>query len=188
MSPWLCCAMGEYFQKIGDPGVSAGEAAALAASIRDWLVGDEVISADLSDCALGGLAHAPGTNWGAAVDARDRLDDNWTALWTNGLRIGIGPTVFWDLEPDDLVCPHCGAVVPFDRFDGLDEWAAHGRDVCSCVGCGQMSGLNAWLSSIGWGVGHLCLEFWNWPPLSEDFRSRLAERLRGRPVFLEGKL
>ncbi len=43
--------------------------------------------------------------------------------------------------------------------------------------------------SIGWAIGHLCLEFWNWPPLSEQFQTELIQRLSGHKIlYLSGKL
>ncbi|MDO2970576.1 hypothetical protein [Mycobacteroides abscessus] len=185
--------MGDCFQKIGDLDATAEEAPALAKSVRHWLVADGVVSGDLTDCLLSGLGHPPGQNWAAAVNAPDRTDGQWTALWTNGLHIEVGPMVYWDMEPDDPGCPQCGTQQRFDEFKGLDEWTPGlglgVNDEYHCPICMRPSPVNEWLSSIGWGIGHLCLEFWNWPPLSEQFRTELIQRLSGHKIlYLSGKL
>ncbi len=50
---------GDCFQKLGDLDATADEAQDLAAGALAWLVAEEIVSGELTDCALGGLASPP---------------------------------------------------------------------------------------------------------------------------------
>ena len=55
-----CPIVGDCFQKLGDLDATADEAQDLAAGALAWLVAEEIVSGELTDCALGGLASPPG--------------------------------------------------------------------------------------------------------------------------------
>lgn len=64
--------VGDFFQKLGDLEATADEAPGLAAAVSDWLVAEDIVSGELTDCVLGGLGRRPGVCHGKAL--RDRAD------------------------------------------------------------------------------------------------------------------
>jgi hypothetical protein len=66
------------------------------------------------------------------------------------------------------------------------EGNATARLVCSA--CSRSTLLTSVVSRPPIAVGHLGVTFWNWPPLSESFVSRVRERVAGPVGLVQGKL
>lgn len=161
----------------------ADEAAEHGEAVLEWLVEHGIVQRALSDCVLGGdgRGYAPGPEMSRAVDGDADLTRQ---LWTNGLAIVLGRTIFDGGENEiELRCPRCGTT--FEPRDGwskaVDSWAA-GDDEArySCPSCGFEQPLREWDGPWAWVFAHLGLEFWNWPPLKREFVDQLSSLLPGR--------
>ena len=187
--------MGDCFQKLGDLDATADEAQDLAAGALAWLVAEEIVSGELTDCALGGLASPPGRCRVKALRDAGDADGWWTNTGrgaVNGLRVDVGRQVYFGGQGgvSDAGCPKCRGVEPFRDFsDALDDWYTTGVADHACPLCSRRSLINDWILEPQWGVGHLQLTFWNWPKLSEQFREDISAQLNGhRLVYLYDKL
>ena len=184
--------VGDYYQTIVDAEATADDAEALAGRVRDWLVAEGVVRAEMTDCVLGGdgNGHAPGANWQQAVATPG--DDGFLTLWTKGLQVVTGRTVFHTVDgPATATCPRCGAGASFEGgpiFDTIGDWYEGGEGLAPCAACGEHIRLVEWRIEPPWGFGYLGFEFWNWPPLSEAFIARVGELLGHRMLLVHGKL
>lgn len=172
--------MGDCFQKLGDLDATAEEALGLADSVTAWLVAEEIVSSELTDCGFSGLGRRPGRRSGGALADPDHADGLWTRLSTNGLRIDVERQVYFGGQGgvSDAACPNCGNIARFGDFsDAYDDWVKDGVADHACPACTQSSLTNDWILEPQWGVGHLQLTFWNWPPLSKQFRDDVSAHL-----------
>ena len=103
--------MGDTFQKLGDLDATAEEAPGLAAGVSAWLVAKDIVSGELTDCALAGLARRPGRCHGNALEYPDDAGAAWTTLRTSGLQIDVGRQVYYGGQGgvSDVACPNCGS-------------------------------------------------------------------------------
>ncbi|GAA2081629.1 hypothetical protein GCM10009780_19210 [Actinomadura alba] len=86
--------MGDWFQTIVDVQAASGEAEALAADVRDWLISSGVVSAERTDCVLGSdLGYPPGPRVDEVVD-NSGCSLPWQNVSANGLDIITGRTIF----------------------------------------------------------------------------------------------
>ncbi len=180
--------MSNHSQIVVDLDVSAREANVLADSIRDWLISEGIIENTTSDCALGD-GYRPGARARTAL-AED--DDSWRALVTNGLEIRIGRQVFEASGNGiELACASCHAEFSpeDDWFDAVGRWH-EGDDAVTfdCPSCGRRALLDDWEGPWRWAFGNLGFEFWNWPPLSDDFLRALSAKLGHRTAVVRRHL
>ncbi|MFJ8850794.1 hypothetical protein [Streptomyces sp. NPDC102437] len=194
--------MGDYFQTIVDLDATEQDAARLGAGLLDRLVADGIVAAERTDCVLGGDGHGnpPGPHYARAVDDPEPVE-----LWSNGLHITTGRTVFdsGQGEPQAATCPLCatgirlvddtwtpvdGAWEPFaGRFA---DWEKGGEGAVECPACHRPSGIARWSwEDDYYACGQLGLTFWNWAELTHDFEQEVRRHLGGhRTVTLRGKL
>jgi hypothetical protein len=183
--------MGDYFQRIVDRDVSPDEAQPLAGRIRDWLVGQEIIVGNLTDCVLGGggKGYPPGANFERVVDGEE---NHTRTLRTNGLAIVIGRTLFGPGQGGfELICRQCGLRTNGGQTwgDAVSEWyKGRGTGRFACPRCAHAEPVTEWTYDPPMGFGNLGFEFWNWPPLKNSFIAELSLRLGHRTVFVSGKL
>jgi len=193
--------MGDHFQIVVDLDATPQDAPRLARLLTEWLVAEGIVRAERTDCVLGQpLGHPPGPDWHRAVAPADADDEPY-----DGLAVHTGRTVFTGGQGDAewVRCPRCATTVrlhtdEWDRIDAawapfgraIDLWATTGTADVRCPACAAAVPIADWT----WGddyyaLGHLGLEFWNWPEFTDDFRARLAERLDGhRTAHIQGKL
>ncbi|MFP2905228.1 hypothetical protein ACLESD_09260 [Pyxidicoccus sp. 3LFB2] len=179
--------MGDHFQIIVAKDVSAEDAPRLAGQLRDWLVAQRIIEPELTDCTLGSPGHRPGTEHAKALNPSD---SEVPRLWTNGLQIQTGRTVFHTIG-GELTCRPCGARFEPQRewFDAVGVWYEGDDDVTfACPECGKPERLTEWDGEWPWGFSNLGFTFWNWPPLSERFVREVSEQLGRRTLVVRGKL
>jgi hypothetical protein len=170
----------DVFQKLGDLDATAEQAPGLAASVSAWLVAQNILSGELTDCVPAGLGHRPGRRHGIAQNALDHAHDLWTSLRINGLQIDVGRQVYFGGQAgvSDATCPNCGHLERFGDFStSFDDWCKTGTADRACPACNRRSPINDWRLEPQWGIGHLQLTFWNWPPLSERFRQDVSTHL-----------
>lgn len=183
--------MGDFFQKLGDLDATAEEAPGLAASVLDWLVAQDIVSAELTKCALGGLGRRPGLCNASALRNPDDAGGVWTTQWPNGLQIEVRRQVYYGGQSgvSDAICPQCGSAETFNEFStALDDWYERAVPDHACPVCSRRSLINEWKLDPQWGVGHLQLTFWNWPPLSERFNQAVAAHLNNhRLLYIRDK-
>src|SRR5688572_18034841 len=66
-SPTVAQLMGDNYQTIVDLEADLQSAGTLVTRVRDWMVSQQVIVAQQTDCVMLGLGHAPGPNHILAV-------------------------------------------------------------------------------------------------------------------------
>jgi hypothetical protein len=183
--------MGDSYQTVVDLDAEVKAAEATAARLRDWMVSQEIIVADQSDCVLGDhLGHAPARNYTLAAE---KPYPPLFGLRTNGVAFIAKHTVFYSVGIGEitLVCSACGR-----RFGSNDSWSAaldewyegNGQGVLPCEHCGAEAPIAEWQHDPPWGFGNVGVEFWNWPPLREDFLKALAEVAGHRFRLVYGKI
>ncbi|MGI5376243.1 hypothetical protein ACQEV2_18690 [Streptomyces sp. CA-251387] len=193
--------MGDHFQTIVDRAASPQQAPQLAERVVEWLVAEGIVLAERTDCVFGQpLGHPPGPNWQRAVAPDDADWDPW-----DGLAVYTGRTVFHggQGEPEAVTCPRCGvttrlitdeweliddAWAPFGK--AIDAWHKTGEAQVDCPACADAVPLPDWTWTDDYfAFAHLGFEFWNWPPFTEEFRTRISELLDGhRTAYVWGKL
>jgi hypothetical protein len=116
------------------------QAAVTGAAVLDWLVERGIVERDTTDCILGGdgMGHAPGPEFETTVDG----DGAGTrGLWTNGLSIVVGRTIFdGGCNGLELQCEECsGTFEPGDDWMDTAEAWAEGEDDAryTCPACGR---------------------------------------------------
>lgn len=205
--------MSNFAQIVVDTAVSAKQAPELANLVRAWLVEEQIIEQEESDSVLGGMGHRPGINYRAAIKLRANTDrtikisvpgpftmreyhellarpyeDTFLGLWTNGVKFAVGRQVF-DAGGNgiELECDACGvSFEPDDSWsDAVGEWF-NGDDLVSfpCPSCGEQALLTEWRGPWPWGFGNLGIEFWSWPPLSDEFIHAITRKLGHRTVMV----
>ena len=190
--------MSEWFQTIVDVEATAAQAPALAAATLAWLIDEDIVLPEATDCVLTDTGHAPGRSYASIVTAPD---PHLRTLRTNGLRVITDRTVFWSAGIEQIVCPHCAWVIRFTigHHSGPDEnweavsktigvWYDTGQTAHCCPSCQRMVPLNDWCWQPQWGFGYLGFKFWNWPPITDEFAATLSSRLGHRTVRTHGKL
>jgi hypothetical protein len=109
-----CGLMGDWAQNIVDVDVTGDEATELGERLTAWLVDTGVIASELTDCVLGSPAgHPPGAHYAHAIGAATDPPN----LWSNGVEIGVGRTVYYTMDLQGVTCPRCG------RFEELESEA-----------------------------------------------------------------
>ena len=182
--------MGDWFQTLVAPDITAAEAKAAGDGMLAWLVAEEIVSPETTDCVLGaGAGHPPGPRYAKATG---KIDPRLLDLWTNGLAVVCKRTVFHSGQGGfELVCSGCEAKFePPDRWgDAVGEWfKGSGPGDLACPVCGASRSIAAWHHDPPWAFGELGFEFWNWPKFTEAFVRDFEKRLDSRIVRVYGKL
>ncbi len=138
--------MGDCFQKLGDADAPADEAQDLAAGVLAWLVAEEIVSGEPTDCALGGPACPPGRCRVKALRDAGEADGLWTGRGAvNGLQVDVGRQVYFGGGGgvSDAGCPKCGGIEPFRDFSAaLNDWFKTGVPDHACPLCFRRSLIN----------------------------------------------
>ncbi|WP_031478801.1 hypothetical protein [Streptomyces bicolor] len=193
--------MGDHFQTIVDLEAGPQQAPRLAERVLEWLVAEGIVLAERTDCVLGPpLGHPPGPNWQRAVGPDDADGDPW-----DGLAVYTERTVFHGGQggPEAVTCPRCGTTTRLitDQWELIDAawapfreaisaWHKAGEAMVDCPACAEAVPLPdfTWADDY-FAFAHLGFEFWNWPELTPEFRTRISELLDGhRLADLWGKL
>lgn len=183
--------MGDWFQSIVDPEATEAEAPALADRVLRWLVDEQIVASERTDCVLsnrGGYAPGP-----AYVKATGSPDAHVLQLRANGLEVVSSHTVFHNGGLGfEIVCAACGG--RFDPPQGLwadavSEWYDRaGQGMLACPGCSVSRPISEWQHDPPLGFGNLGLTFWNWSELIDEFVSAVGKRLGDRVLLVVGKL
>ncbi|MEU8897375.1 hypothetical protein [Nocardia sp. NPDC048505] len=189
--------MGVYCERIVDLEATESDGARFAARVLDWLVGEGILTRELSredmysDYAEQG--YTPGPHW-----RRITVED-----WGSGpVAVALGRHAFVEGQggdtPDAARCPACAADTviidyPAGQFEpdrerwapfeaAITAWQQTGAGAVACPACAVTSPVADWHWSSGFTLGALAFEFWGWPPLTEEFQQELAARLGHRIV------
>jgi hypothetical protein len=187
-----------------DLDATAADAAELADRALGWLVREEIVSAERTDCVLGASAgHPPGEQWTRAAADPD-IDWHWP--WADGLDIQTSRTVFCGGQggAQYATCPQCASRTwllteenwgpiegRWELFaDAIAEWTENGTGNVTCSSCARPSDLTRWRWSDDYfAFGYLGFEFWNWPAFAPRFIADLRRILGDHQVVVvEGKL
>jgi len=90
------------------------------------------------------------------------------------------------IESETGPMPAAVSFEPDDSWsDAVGAWFG-GDDLVSfpCPSCGQQAVLTEWRGPWPWGFGNLGIEFWSWPPLSDDFIHAITRTLGHRTVMV----
>jgi hypothetical protein len=118
----------DCFQKLGDLEATAEEAPGLAAAVSAWLVAEDTVSGELTDCVLAGRGRRPGLRHGNALENPGDAGGAWTTLWTSGLEIEVARQVYYGGGGgvSDAACPNCGNI---KRIRDFSKALDHLRDM-----------------------------------------------------------
>ena len=182
--------MGDSFQTIVDPAATEAEAPALADRVLCWLINEQVVARDRTNCVLGDGGYGPGS---AYIKATESPDPHLLRSRTNGLEVVSTHTVFHNGGLGfDIVCLLCGG-----RFepqqgvwgDAVSEWYNRtGPGMLACPGCGASRAITEWRHDPPIGFGNVGFTFWNWPTLQEQFVAAVGKQLGHRVFVVQGKL
>lgn len=144
--------------------------------ILQWLIAEDVVKPEPSDCVLGssvGYAISDG-----AANVVDGEEDLPLDLWTNGLEIANKRTVFHTGENgiDAIICPACNANIVEDDWN-LEAWNEEQSNNLVCPSCNLESDIQLFEFSPEWGFSNIGFTFWNWPPFKDEFINQFKERL-----------
>lgn len=166
------------------------EAAALAQSLRSWLVTEGIVASELTDCGLGpNGGHPPGPNYYEAVVS---CDGYLPQLVTNGVELEVGRVVAIDMQgATQWQCGGCGhwhgdQGVLMTAIGQWYEGNDHSALVCSA--CSISNPLTGISTKPPAACAPLALTFWNWPPLADAFLTQVAERVGQTIKVVSGKL
>jgi len=182
--------MGDWFQSIIDPKATEADAPLLAQALLRWLVDEEIVVAEKSDCTYGDGGHAPGPCYTKAIGTpSDRIH----GLRTNGVEVVCIRTVFHNGGLGfKIVCDACGG--RFDPPQGLwgdavGEWYDRsGPGLLACPQCNATRPITEWRHDPNFGFANLGFTFWNWPKLADEFVDAFGERIGHGAVVVVGKL
>ncbi len=182
--------MGNLFQSVVDPEAIEAEAPALADRVLRWLIDEEVVVPERSDCILGEGGHGPGPLY---VKATGTSDGHLLGLRTNGLEVVSTRTVFHNGGLGfDIVCLSCGGRFgPQNSLWGnaVDEWyERRGPGLLACPACKAMLTITEWRHDPPLGFANLGFTFWNWQRLTDSFVATIGARLGHRVIVVHGKL
>jgi len=183
--------MGDYYQTIVDLEADIQSAGTLAARVRDWMIWQQVIVAQKTDCVmLRDLGHAPGANYIMAVGKSYPM---LFEVSPNGVSFVAERSVFYSMGIGDptLMCSVCKR-----RFRDNDAWSAaigdwykaHGPGMLACEHCGAEAPITEWQHEPPWAFANFGIEFWNWPQLREQFLNKISEVLEHRVRVVYGKV
>jgi hypothetical protein len=182
--------MSDNYQVIADLDVDLETAEAAVDRLREWMTMQKIIKAAISDCVLGEpQGHAPDENYVLAVEQPYPF---LFKLKTNGARFIAKRTVFYSAgNSNDLVCSNCGG-----RFEGQESWSDavnewfenKGFGLLACAHCRVKFPITEWRHDPPWAFGNAGIEFWNWPPLRQEFVTKVGDVLRHRVRLVWGKI
>lgn len=189
--------MSDHFYALAAPGPSQSELDALDERVLDWLVAEDIVERELTDCILSmdSHGHRPAPRFMTASSEPETPTSGnccyalFSEMKVNGLEIVKGRhiIVYGEGSYECSICPACGAEGPVwgDRWNAAaDEWLNwRGPGNFQCMECSAVRSLPEWDHRDPIGFGALTFKFWNWPPLSDEFRAEMARRL-GYPVQL----
>jgi hypothetical protein len=196
--------MGEHFRTIVDRTATAHDAPALARKLIDSMIGQRIIRAERTDCALGSTGYPPGENVEEALAMwtpestpgvrlpLDQVASQLRSMALNGVVAVIHRTVFHNFGAglDVVRCPLCQANdLESDWSEAVSRWY-HGDDLAAfqCTFCNEESPITDWIFDPPWAFGNLGFEFWNWPPMRRTFIEKVASILGHRVVLVSGKV
>lgn len=181
--------MSDSAQIIVDIDVTPGDAEDLARKVINHLIARKIIAPELSECAADGEGHTPGPSASEVVTMTDKERKNAFSYDPNGVSAIVGRIVHHTIENGvELTCPACAATIePGDRYqDAVDSWD-QGEDAVpyACEKCRHVAPVQEWDGPYVLGLGHLGVQFDNWPPLKPEFIKEIAALLGHRVRFVQ---
>ncbi|NBE50428.1 hypothetical protein [Streptomyces boluensis] len=197
--------MGDFYERIVDVEVTGEEAGPLAERMVDWMVGEGLITREMSGEGVYSLdvdeGYVPGPNWKQAV--ADASDPSWLP---GPVAILVGRDYHVGGQGSDeaeyAVCPRCRARTVIINYpeefepdeevwqpfrDGIATWKKTGEGNAPCAACGACVPVTEWQWDGNFAVGALAFDFWGWPPFSVGFYERFSRQLGHRTAEHMGK-
>jgi hypothetical protein len=153
---------------IVDLTTTGANAVRMAASVKRWLIAEQVIVAEAGEWG----PHPYGPRWETAIEEGQVYEPQGY----NGIEIRVGRNLYDATEAFvPLACPSCGHRAPMGGPEEVDAvleriaeltkaWAATGEPEVSCPGCGQTRPVGDW-NSVSFAYGEIGVSVVNWPPL-----------------------
>jgi len=182
--------MGDTYQTIVDLEADTQSAAALVNRVRGWMISQQLIVAQETDCVmLGGLGHAPGVNYILAVGTSYHMPFE---LRINGVKFIAERSVFYSIGigGPTLICSVCEKHFGYNDVwsTAIENWyMARGPRMLACEHCGAKSPITEWQHEPPWAFANLGIQFWNWPQLRKEFLNKVSEVLEHRVRLVYGK-
>jgi tetratricopeptide (TPR) repeat protein len=185
------------YQVIADVEVAVDAAGRESRVLLDWLRVEGILAVERGSCLPGDrLGYAPGPSWQASVVLPGAPE---LPAGSCGAEVELGRSAVSEPRTDHMTCPSCATRIALHHGDGTTQawdllvgvvicWADGAPDTMACPHCGVGSSLAQWRIHPPWAFGNLLLTFWNWPPLSDEFVSRVSQQLGHRVVKIAGSI
>jgi hypothetical protein len=159
--------VGDWYETVVDPVVSAKDAPALAEKVVAVLVAGGLVKPVRTRCTLGELGYPPSSGVLQYLKAPDEM---LMRLGTNGLKVEARRSVHVPVNLERVLCPACGAFseeLSRERWqEAVGDWYEGGEGALSCPACLREASVAAWVHEPTCGFGNLACTFWNWPPFT----------------------
>ncbi|MFE6861719.1 hypothetical protein [Nocardia sp. NPDC057668] len=196
--------VGDFFERIIDLDVTAAEAGSLADRTVDWMVSHGRLRRETSGEAMYSLhaetGYLPGPEWPG-------ITREWGADWIPGpVAVIVGRHAHYggqgEIEPAWAGCPRCGARTVIIDYPtaweadpevwrpfatAIESWERTGSGTAACPSCAAASPITEWTWADEFALGALALDFWGWPPLTDEFVAELTTFLAHRVEHHSGK-
>jgi hypothetical protein len=149
-----------------------------AQEILRWLIANDIVEPVPSHCALGS-EHGYAVSKGALSVVVEPKYLRFGPGQINGVSVITERTIFNTGQNgiEELTCPNCKNDISQEVWDFFDPWASGETDDLTCPSCGNPNEIHDYTFKPEWGFSNLGFEFWNWPPLKQEFIEDLKRRL-----------
>lgn len=195
--------MGDIFISIVPKKINYVNPAETASIILRWLIDEEIIEGEKTDCILSSeLGFPPSKKFKKIIgeDVSDEFLENYKQLRTNGLEVITNKTVFdcGQNVINKVICPNCSGEIPETIWQSyISEWFENNRDIVKCVICQKEDIISNFdfqcedeSLKLSIGFSNLGFTFWN-PPFSKfspSFLSNMIQLLNSEIIISGGKV
>lgn len=187
--------MGDHTQSVvGRKIATLEESKQLGERALAWLIQQEIIEHQLTDCCLVDPGYPPGRHYQRACSLEDseaELDRAGLFMCrTNGVQLYMQRYPFVNHQGNfgPARCPCCTAARDIDAYyQACDDWLNGGTGQLHCDQCSTTEPVPDW-EHDDLLCGTLGLVFWNWPGLSPNFLGELSRHIGHRVSLIQGKM
>ncbi len=145
--------------------------------ILSWLIENDIIKPDTSDCILGSRRKRYAVSIGAkhVTTFPEYLPFD---LEINGLEIIDSRQVFdtGGNGIESVMCPACCRNILANGLDFIAKWY-EGENAVQCSICETLVDIHSYDFTPEWGFSDLGFSFWNWPKLTDSFMEEFQHKL-----------
>jgi hypothetical protein len=170
--------MSENRITIVDLDVDLDAAAVRALEVTDWLLESRVVIRNPNpDAIMQPSDLVPGPR----VTEASPEAHQFIGLWNNGVDVVARRELHHPFGNEEAApCPVCGTAMPDGDRDSIEAWIEGVEPIVTCGTCGTPNRIGDWVHPFTFYVGNLAVCFNNWSPLTDEFTTKLGDRLGHR--------